>query len=66
MTMALELCRLDDRWYEAASERAIEVFVCHSHLHQAVGAELSSYRACDVAVSYHDVLDVLSFVAIDR
>ena len=66
MTMAFDICRLDDRWCEAAFDLATEVFVRHSSLHLAVGATLSSYRAYVAADFCRDVLDGLSFVAIDR
>jgi hypothetical protein len=66
MTMAFDICRLDHRWCEAAFELATEVFVRHSHLHLAVGADLSSYRANVAADFYRDVMDGLSLVAIDR
>ena len=64
--MAFDICRLDDRWCEAAFDLATEVFVRHSSLHLAVGATLSSYRAYVAADFYRDVLDGLSLVAIDR
>jgi len=66
MTMAFDICRLDDRWCEAAFDLATEVFVRHSSLHLAVGATLSSYRAYVAADFYRDVLDGLSLFAIDR
>ncbi|MGA1186738.1 MAG: hypothetical protein ACO3WT_05275 [Candidatus Puniceispirillaceae bacterium] len=66
MTMAFDICRLDDRWCEAAFDLATEVFVRHSSLHLAVGATLSSYRAYVAADFCRDVLDGLSLVAIDR
>ena len=41
------------------------MFVRHSQMHPAVGAELSSYRALFAKYFYCDVIDGLSFVAID-
>lgn len=38
MTVEFDICRLDHRWCEAAFEPATEVFVRHSHLYLAIGA----------------------------
>ena len=66
MTVAIDICRLDHRWREAAFELAIEVFFRHSHLYQPVGANLSSYHAYVTADFYRNVMDGLSLVAIYR
>ena len=65
MAMAFDICRLDNRWCESAFELTTEMSVRHSQLHPAVVAEPSSYRALLGRYFYCDVMDGLSFIAID-
>ena len=66
MKMRFAICPINETWTASASELATEVFVRHSNLHKAVGADLSSYRARVAVGFYRDVADGLSLIAVDR
>ena len=64
--MHFVICPINETWTASAFELATEVFVRHSNLHKAVGADLSSYRAYVAKGFYRDVADGLSLMAVDR
>ena len=64
--MRFAICPINETWTASAFELATEVFVRHSNLNQAVGADLSSYRAYVATGFYRDVADGLSLIADDR
>ena len=66
MKMRFAICPINETCTASAFELATEVFVRHSNLNQAVGADLSSYRAYVAAGFYRDVADGFSLMAADR
>ena len=64
--MRFAICPLNETWVASAFKLTTEVFVRHSNLHKAVGADLRSYRAYVAAGFYRDVVDGLSLMAFDR
>ena len=64
--MRFAICPINETSTASAFELATEVFVRHSHLHKAVGADLRSYRAYKAAGFFRDVADGLSLMAVDR
>jgi GNAT superfamily N-acetyltransferase len=66
MKMRFAICPINETLTASAFELATEVFVRHSHLHKAVGADLRSYRAYVAAGFFRDVADGLSLMAVDR
>ena len=64
--MRFAICPINETCTASAFELATEVFVRHSNLNQAVGADLSSYRAYVAAGFYRDVADGFSLMAADR
>ena len=55
MKMRFAICPINETWTASAFELATEVFVRHSNLHKAVGADLRSYRAYVAAGFYNNV-----------
>ena len=64
--MRFAICPINETWTASAFELATEVFVRHSNLHKAVGADLRSYQAYVAAGFYNNVADGLSLMAVDR
>ena len=64
--MRFAICQINETWTTSAVEPSTEVFVRHSNLYKAVGADLSSSRAYVAAGFYLDAADGLSLMAVDR